>query len=97
MTARDDVRYELTLYVSGASDLSARAIIDAKQLCDAHLDGRFQLTVVDVHEDPTTDLASRVVATPTLIKVRPLPVRKLVGDLSDASKVLLALELSGAN
>lgn len=92
-----DVFYELTLFVSGASDLSARAIADARRLCDIHLDGRFHLSVVDVHEDPAAVLTSGVRAAPTLVRNRPLPVRKLVGDLSRTGKVLSALELPFAD
>lgn len=89
----DGTSYELTLFVSGASDISARAIANARQLCDTHLDGRCHLSVVDVHEDPAAVLSSRVLAAPTLVKNRPLPVRKHVGDLSNTAKVLLALDL----
>jgi circadian clock protein KaiB len=85
--------YELTLYVSGASNLSARAVANVRRLCDDHLDGRYHLSVVDVHADPAAFLISGVLAAPTLVKSRPLPVRKLVGDLSQTDKVLLALEL----
>ena len=92
----EEACYELTLFVSGASDLSARAIANARQLCEIHLDGRYHLSVVDVHDDPAAVLSTQVVAAPTLVKNRPLPVRKLVGDLSDTDKVLLALELPGA-
>jgi circadian clock protein KaiB len=91
---RDDVRYELTLFVSGASDLSARAIANAKELCDTHLDGRYELSVVDVHEDAAAALNSDVIAAPTLVRTWPLPVRKLVGDLSRTDKVLVALDLA---
>jgi circadian clock protein KaiB len=93
---RDDVRYELTLFVSGASDLSARAIANAKELCDTHLDGRYELSVVDVHEDAAAALNSDVIAAPTLVRNSPLPVRKLVGDLSKTDKVLVALDLADA-
>jgi len=98
MSALRPVRtsYELTLFVSGASELSARAIANARTLCDGHLDGRYQLNVVDVHEDPAAAVDSDVVAAPTLVKHRPLPVRKLVGDLSDTHRVLLALDLPRA-
>jgi circadian clock protein KaiB len=89
----DGVRYELTLFVSGASELSIRAIVAARELCDVHLAGRAQLTVVDVHEAPTTSLGQRVFATPTLVKTSPLPIRKLVGSLSQGEKVLLTLEI----
>jgi circadian clock protein KaiB len=93
IATHDDVRYELTLFVSGASDLSARAITNARQLCDAHLHGRYHLSVVDVHEDPATALSSQVVAAPTLMRNWPLPVRKLVGDLSHDDRVIRALGL----
>ncbi len=93
LAARGEVLYELTLFVSGASDLSARAITNARLLCETHLDGRYQLSVVDVHENPAALLSSRVLAAPTLVRSRPLPVRMLVGDLSHTDKVLLALEL----
>jgi diguanylate cyclase (GGDEF)-like protein/PAS domain S-box-containing protein len=77
--------YELTLYVSGASDLSARAIADARHLCDAHLAGQYHLSVIDVYGDPAAVRASGVLATPTLVKNRPLPVRELVGEFSRAN------------
>jgi circadian clock protein KaiB len=85
--------YELTLFVSGASELSRRAITDVRRLCDDHLDGRFDLAVVDVHDDPAAALASRVIGAPTLIKNGPGRARRLAGDLSQTDRVLLALEL----
>ena len=88
-----DVSGELTLFVSGATDLSARAIANARDLCDVHLGGRYHLTVVDARDDPAAMLDHRVLATPTLVRNRPLPVRRVVGDLSHTTKVLLALEL----
>lgn len=97
LAAAGETCYQLTLFVSGASDLSARAIANARQLCDLHLDGRYHLSVVDVHENPAAALKSRVVAAPTLVKNQPLPVRRLVGDLSHTDKVLLALELPVAD
>lgn len=84
---------ELTLYVSGASALSARAIANVSALCDGHLEGRFRVSIVDVHEDPAAAVSGQVVAAPTLVKNRPLPERRVVGDLSDTSKVLRALAL----
>jgi circadian clock protein KaiB len=97
LAAPDETFYELTLFVSGASELSARAIANARRLCEDHLDGRYHLTVVDVHEDPAAVLSSRVLAAPTLVKSCPPPVRKLVGDLSHTAKVLLALNLPVAS
>lgn len=88
-----ETRYELTLFVNGASDLSARAIANARKLCDVHLDSRFHLSIVDLHADPAAVLSSQVLATPTLVKNLPLPVRRFVGDLSHPDKVLRALDL----
>jgi circadian clock protein KaiB len=93
LSAFDESDYELTLFVSGASDLAARAIANARKLCDFHLHGRCHLSVVDVHEDPAAVLSSRLLATPTLVRNMPLPVRRVVGDLSDTDKVLRALDL----
>ena len=86
--------YHLTLFVSGASDLSARAIAAAGQLCDGHLSGRCHLTVIDIHDDPDAAVRSRVYAVPALVRTRPLPVRRVVGDLSRTGHVLSALRLS---
>jgi circadian clock protein KaiB len=86
-------RYELTLFVGGASDLAARAIADARRLCDNHLVDGYRLSVVDVHESTGAAMGRQVRATPTLVRTWPLPVRQVVGDLSDTTKVLLALGL----
>lgn len=89
----ENVRYELTLFVSGASSSSARAIGNARAICEAHLEGRYDLTIVDVNQDPHLARGRRVLATPTLVKAHPPPERMLVGDLSDRDRVLLALDL----
>ncbi|MEO8689673.1 MAG: circadian clock KaiB family protein [Solirubrobacteraceae bacterium] len=92
--ARDEDRRELTLFVSGASDLSARAIADARALCDIHLGGGYALSVVDVHEDSAAVLSHGVLAAPTLVRSRPLPLRRFIGDLSQTHDVLLKLEIA---
>jgi circadian clock protein KaiB len=89
----DDAYYELTLFVIGASELSARAVANVRTLCDTYLPGRHRLQVVDLFSDHAMVVDSRVLATPTLVKSQPLPVRRLVGDLSETAKVLLALEI----
>lgn len=90
----ETAEYVLTLFVTGASDMSARAIRDLRAMCDEHLTGRYQLEVVDVHRDASLMSAHDVVATPTLIKESPLPKRMLVGDLSDTPRVLAALDIA---
>ena len=87
---------ELTLFVSGASDLSAQAIAQARQLCDSGVGGTCRLAVVDVHDDPGTALSRTVIAAPTLIKTLPLPERRYVGDLSRTAAVRAALGLPAA-
>jgi circadian clock protein KaiB len=86
--------YDFTLFVNGASDLSARAIANARRMCDSYFAGRYQLAVVDVHEDPAAVLRSRVLAAPTLVRNTPLPMRRVVGDLSQVDRVLRVLEFT---
>jgi circadian clock protein KaiB len=95
MTQRRDrePEYDLTLFVSGASDLSARAIGNARDICESHLAGRYSLAVIDVNEDVAAVIRSDVIAAPTLIRNLPLPARRLVGDISDPETVLTALGL----
>jgi len=85
--------YVLTLFVTGASNLSGRAITNVRALCEAHLEGRYTLQVVDVHKDPQMMSSYDLVAAPALIKEAPLPKRMLVGDLSDTRRVLAALDV----
>lgn len=86
------VTYELTLYVSGASGLAGRAIANATKLCDAYLKDHYHLSVIDIQDNPAVLIASQVLATPTLIKTLPLPVRRVVGDLSRTDRVLSVLQ-----
>ena len=95
--ARDDTWYELTLIVSGASARSTRAIANAHRLCGDNLGDRYHLSIVDLHEEPARGIAGQVLAAPTLVKNRPLPACKFVGDLSRTESVLLALGLPVAS
>ncbi len=89
------VTYALRLYVSGrASGVRAERTLTA--LCDAYLAGRYALEVIDVFEHPEQAEAERILATPTLVRVRPPPLRRLVGDLSDRQKVLAYLDIDPA-
>jgi circadian clock protein KaiB len=90
-------QYDLTLFVSGASDSSARAVTNIREICDAHLRGRHQLTIVDLNQEPALAGEHHVLATPTLVKDHPLPIRMLVGDMSDHVKILLALDVQAGD
>lgn len=83
----------LTLYVSGASPRSAEAIDTVRRICDEDLAGRVELQIVDVSEQPAPAIDDGIVAVPTLVKRRPLPMRRLVGNLADADRVRAGLGL----
>jgi circadian clock protein KaiB len=83
-------KLKLRLYVAGNSTNSVQAIANARAICDEHLDvGQFE--IVDLLEFPRRGLADGIVVTPTLLRLFPLPLRRVIGNLSDTSKVLLAL------
>lgn len=85
--------YILTLYVSGSSPRAERAISNLRRICEEELGGRYKLDIVDVIEHPEVAERERILATPTLIKQLPPPLRRVIGDLSDKDKVLLGLEV----
>lgn len=86
-------RYKLRLYVTGRTSNSQRAIDNLRQICEADLSGDYDVEVVDVLEHPQLAEDEKILATPTLVKRLPEPVRKIIGDLSDHHKVLLGLDL----
>ncbi len=92
---RRPARYVLRLYVAGATSQSARAITMIKALCEEYLKGRYDLEIVDLHQQPDRARDAQIVAVPTLVKALPLPVRRLTGDLSDRGRVLGGLDLAG--
>jgi circadian clock protein KaiB len=85
--------YRFTLFIAGQSPRSTRAVENLKALGTHVLDGAFELEVVDVVEDAARAEADQIMATPTVIKVSPDPVRRVTGDLSDPDAVALALGL----
>ena len=86
-------KYVFRLYVTGATDRSARAIENIRKLCEEHLKGRYELEIIDIYQHPETARTEQIIAAPTLIKKLPLPLRKFIGDLSDEKKVLVGLEI----
>jgi circadian clock protein KaiB len=86
--------YVLRLYVSGSTLKSARAVENIKRICEEHLRNRYNLEVIDVYQQPDLARGDQIVAVPTLIKRRPLPLRRLIGDLSNNENVLLGLDLN---
>jgi circadian clock protein KaiB len=86
-------KYVLRLYVSGRKPRSAHAIATLTALCKQHLEGRCELEVIDVDDDPKRAVQAQVFALPTLVKELPQPLRCWVGDLSDEDRVLVGLDL----
>jgi len=84
----------LRLYVSGRSDLSERAAASARAFCSAELGDDYQLEIVDVVAQPQVAEEDGIVTTPTLVRCSPLPQRRLIGDLSDRSRVVNVLGLT---
>ncbi len=83
----------LRLYVSRSTVKSKRAVENIKRMCEQHLKGRYDLEVIDIHEQANLARDEQIVAVPTLIKRLPLPLQRLVGDMSDLNKVLFGLDL----
>ena len=86
-------RYLLRLYVTGMTPRSARAVDNLRAICDEHLEGRYDLEVIDIYQQPALTKGEQIIAAPTLIKKFPLPMRRLIGDLSNRRRVLLGLDL----
>jgi len=86
-------RYVLRLYVTGVTPNSVRAIENMKAICEQYLQGRYDLEIVDVYKQPALAKSEQILAAPTLVKKLPLPLRRLVGDLSAKERVLLGLDL----
>lgn len=88
-----DRHYVLRLYVTGMTGRSLEAIARLKDICHEHLEGRFDLEIIDLYQEPVLAKGEQIIAAPTLIKRLPLPIRRIVGDLSNKSRVLVGLDI----
>jgi circadian clock protein KaiB len=84
---------ELRLYVAGQSPKSLAALANLKKFCAEHLDGQYELQVIDLVKTPQLAQNDQILAIPTLVRKLPVPMRKIIGDLSDSSRVLVGLDL----
>ncbi len=85
--------WRLRLYVAGESATSLTAFANLKHLCETHLQGRYEIEIVDLLEHPRLARGDEIVAIPTLVRQLPHPIRKIIGDLSDTDRVLVGLQL----
>ena len=86
-------KYVLRLYVSGSTLKSSRAVENIKRVCEQHLKNRYDLEVIDIYQQAKLARDQQIVAVPMLIKRLPLPLRRLIGDMSNQKKVLFGLDL----
>jgi circadian clock protein KaiB len=90
---RDRAKHVLQLYVAGMTTKSTQAVANVRKLCEKYLTGRYELMVIDIYQQPQLAKEEQIIATPTLIKKLPLPLRRLIGDMSDTAKFLTGLGL----
>jgi len=89
----DKASYVLRLYVTGLTVKSVRSISNLKKICEEHLNGQYDLEVIDLFQRPELLQGEQIIAAPTLIKKLPLPLRRIIGDMSDTERVLIGLDL----
>lgn len=93
LASRPTGKCVLRLYVAGATDRSHQAVLRARQLCEAELNGNFELEVIDIYQQPNLARDNQIVATPTLIKEFPRPVRRFIGNLLNTASLFGELDL----
>jgi circadian clock protein KaiB len=92
LASRPTGKCVLRLYVAGATDRSHQAVLRARQLCEAELNGNFELEVIDIYQQPILARDGQILATPTLVREFPRPVRRLIGNLSNTTGLFVGLD-----
>jgi circadian clock protein KaiB len=92
-TVEGEGLWQLRLYVAGQSPKSLRAFANLKALCEEHLAGRYEIEIIDLVEHPSLARSDDILAIPTLVRHLPVPLRKIIGDLSNTERVLVGLRL----
>ena len=85
--------YQLRLYVAGQTPKSVLAFTNLKQICEEHLQGRYEIEIIDLLENPQLARGDQILAVPTLVRRLPEPIKKIIGDLSNTERVLVGLDL----
>jgi len=93
MTESCKDKYILRLYITGTTNRSVLALTNLKKICEEYLEGGYELEVIDLYQMPSFAKDEQIIAAPTLIKKLPLPFRRIIGDMSNAEKVLMGLDL----
>ncbi len=92
--SRKKESYLLRLYVTGMTSRSVKAISNIRKICEEHLQGRYELEVIDLYQKPNLEKGEQIIAAPTLIRKLPLPLRRIIGDMSNTDRVLVGLDLT---
>src|SRR5436309_2659104 len=90
-------KHLLKLYITGQTPRSRQAITNLRRICEEELAGQYEMIVIDVLERPQLAEDEKILATPTVVKELPTPIRRIIGDLSDTERVLLGLDLRPAS
>jgi circadian clock protein KaiB len=93
----DRAKYVLRLYITGMTPKSTQAITNIKKICETYLTGRYELKVIDIYQQPQLAAGEQIIATPTLIKKLPLPLRRFIGDMSNTEKFFVGIDLKPKN
>lgn len=93
---RSDPFWELRLYVAGKTPKSVTALRNLKQICEEHMAGQYRIEIIDLLENPVLAQGDQILAIPTLVRKLPVPLRKIIGDLSDTERVLVGLDIRPA-
>ena len=93
LVSSQEKHHVLRLYITGMTSQSVRAIANVKKICEEHLQGRYELEVIDLYQQPQLAQGEQIIAAPTLIKKLPLPLRRIIGDMSKTERVLVGLDL----
>jgi circadian clock protein KaiB len=96
-TTSESGQWQLRLYVAGQSPKSLKAFANLVALCEAELDSRYEIEIVDLVKHPQLAAGDEIVAIPTLVRRLPSPMRKIIGDLSDTDRVLVGLQLKASS
>jgi circadian clock protein KaiB len=89
----DEEKWELRLYTAGQTPKSLAAVKNLRKVCEEHLAGRYEIEIVDLLKNPRLAKDHQIVAIPTLVRKLPVPIRKIIGDLSDTERTLVGLQL----
>ena len=90
---RPQAEWDLRLYVAGMTVRAVAAVENLRRICDEHLPGKYRIEVIDLLKNPQLARGDQIIAVPTLVRKLPTPVRKIIGDLSNTTKVLVGLDL----